>query len=117
MAIFFYFPFFEDQPLESQGHSVPELQGREIKGLFFLLSGLVKHEAYWQMLKFDISCPDISFQFVSTFNDSGGFYFLKGTQSSFLKYDGWTTCIKIMWGLWKLHIPKLTLDLLDGEGI
>lgn len=53
-----------------------------------LLSGLVKHETYWQMLKLDISFPDISFQFVSTFNDSGGFYFLKCTPNSFLKYDG-----------------------------
>lgn len=79
MSIYlFIFCFFGDHPFESQGHSVPELEGRKNQRTFiFLFYGLVKHETYWQMLGLDISCHAISFKFIFTLNDSGSFYILK----------------------------------------
>lgn len=100
----FSFSFLWRSTIWKSGTFCPRVsRQRNQRTFIFLLSGLVKHETYWQMLKVDISCPATSFQFVSTFNDSGGFYFLKGTQKFF-----WMSRNKqkILWHLvsWNNHV-------------
>lgn len=106
----FSFSFLWRSTIWKSGTFCPRVsRQRNQRTFIFLLSGLVKHETYWQMLKVDISCPATSFQFVSTFNDSGGFYFLKGTQKLF-----WMSRNKqkILWHLvsWNNHVLWIIND-------
>lgn len=68
----------------------------------FLFYELVKHETYWQMLELDRRCHAISFKFIFTLNDSGGFYFLKSYPNFFQclkieKTEGHMTCYLFYW--------------------